>query len=86
MPPGVAELPDSARLEWLWSEYEKQMEEVKHYQEEGMDIFPTPGQTDTSRTHQMQTGCEVTATAVTDGLTCSLSPHYSSRSVSQASF
>ena len=35
--------PDAARLEWLWSEYEKQRDEAKQYQEEGMDIFPTPG-------------------------------------------
>ena len=36
--------PDAARLEWLWQEYEKQMAEQKQYQDEGMDIYPTPGQ------------------------------------------
>lgn len=36
--------PDAARLEWLWSEYEKQMAEQKQYQDEGMDIYPTPGE------------------------------------------
>lgn len=41
---GSAELPDAARLEWLWGEYEKQMEQIKQQQEEGMDIYPTMGQ------------------------------------------
>jgi len=39
---GAAAL-DEARLEWLWSEYERQMEESKQYQALGQDIFPQPG-------------------------------------------
>ena len=42
--PSAAPPPDAARLEWLWSEYEKQMAEQKQYQDEGMDIYPTPGE------------------------------------------
>lgn len=38
-----SDLPDSARLEWLWSEYEKQTAEAQQWAEEGLDIYPTPG-------------------------------------------
>lgn len=56
MPNGAGnsgELADSARLEWLWSEYERQIDEIKQYQEEGMDIYPTPGTYMHARTHRL---------------------------------